>query len=191
VLTPGIIDDGSFTEEEKQADHRARRTMLGVVGLLAVCAALGVFLAFNFVQAERARTLQQWQVRLGIVADSRSADVSQWLDQQFSTMRNLAQNASLQMYVGGLTAGAKDTQAVEGGYLRNLLTVAEAVAISALERKESRGAHFRDDYPDKSEEAAKFNLCIKPGPDGSMVLTREPLSPMTDEMKQIIEEMKS
>lgn len=122
MLTPGIIDDGSFTEEEKQADHRARRTMLGVVGLLAACAAAGVFLAVNFVQAERARTLQQWQVRLGIVADSRAADVSQWLDQQYATMRNLSQNASLQMYVGGLTAGAKDTQAVEGGYLRNLLT---------------------------------------------------------------------
>lgn len=122
MLTPGIIDDGSFTEEEKSADHRARRTMLGVVGLLALCAALGVYLAFNFVQAERERTLQQWQVRLGIVADSRAAEISQWLDQQFATMRNLAQNASLQMYVGGLTAGAKDTQAVEGGYLRNLLT---------------------------------------------------------------------
>jgi succinate dehydrogenase / fumarate reductase flavoprotein subunit len=74
--------------------------------------------------------------------------------------------------------------------LRNLLTVSEAVALSAIARKESRGAHFRDDYPDKSEEAAKFNHIIKLQPDGSMQLTREPLPPMTDEMKQIIEEMK-
>jgi succinate dehydrogenase / fumarate reductase flavoprotein subunit len=74
--------------------------------------------------------------------------------------------------------------------LRNLLTVSEAVALSAIARKESRGAHFRDDFPDKSEEAAKFNHVIKLQPDGSMQLTHEPLPPMTDDMKQIIEEMK-
>jgi succinate dehydrogenase / fumarate reductase, flavoprotein subunit len=74
--------------------------------------------------------------------------------------------------------------------LRNLLTVSEAIARCAIERKESRGAHFRDDYPEKSEEAAKFNLVIHKAQDGSMALTREPLPPMTAEMKQIIEEMK-
>jgi succinate dehydrogenase / fumarate reductase flavoprotein subunit len=74
--------------------------------------------------------------------------------------------------------------------LRNLLTVSEAITLSAIERKESRGAHFRDDYPNKDEDAAKFNLVIRRAPDGSMALSREPLPPMTDEMKQIIEEMK-
>jgi succinate dehydrogenase / fumarate reductase flavoprotein subunit len=74
--------------------------------------------------------------------------------------------------------------------LRNLLTVSEAVAKCAVERRESRGAHFRDDYPEKSAEAAKFNHVVKGAPDGSMQLTRVPLVPMTDEMKQIIEEMK-
>ena len=74
--------------------------------------------------------------------------------------------------------------------LRNLLTVSEAITKCAIERKESRGAHFREDYPEKSEEAAKFNLVIRRAPDGSMNLKREPLPPMTAEMKQIIEEMK-
>jgi succinate dehydrogenase / fumarate reductase flavoprotein subunit len=74
--------------------------------------------------------------------------------------------------------------------LRNLLTVSEAVAISAIARQESRGAHFRDDYPDKSAEGATFNHVIKRLPDGNMSLRREPLPPMTEEMKQIIEEMK-
>jgi succinate dehydrogenase / fumarate reductase flavoprotein subunit len=74
--------------------------------------------------------------------------------------------------------------------LRNLLTVSEAIAISALERKESRGAHFREDYPDKSAEGAKFNLTIRRGADGAMDLRREPLPPMTEEQRQIIEEMK-
>src|SRR5438132_3761868 len=41
--------------------------------------------------------------------------------------------------------------------LENLLTVSEAIARAALERKESRGAQFRDDYPDKNEQFAKVN----------------------------------
>jgi succinate dehydrogenase / fumarate reductase flavoprotein subunit len=74
--------------------------------------------------------------------------------------------------------------------LRNLLTVSEALTLSAIARKESRGGHFRDDFPGKSEEAAKYNHVIKLQPDGSMQLSQAPLPPMTDQMKQIIEEMK-
>jgi succinate dehydrogenase / fumarate reductase flavoprotein subunit len=74
--------------------------------------------------------------------------------------------------------------------LPNLLTVSEAITRAAIERKESRGAHFRDDYPDKSEECAKFNIIIRQGPDGEMQVTREPLPEMKPELKQVIEEMK-
>ena len=79
--------------------------------------------------------------------------------------------------------------------LRNLLTVAEAVAISAVQRRESRGAHFREDFPDKSDAASKFNHVIHRVEDGSawgrMALGEEPVAPMTDDMKQIVEEMKA
>lgn len=74
--------------------------------------------------------------------------------------------------------------------LQNLLTVSEAITLSAIDRKESRGAHFREDYPEKSAAAAKFNLTIRRGQDGSMTLGHEPVVPLTDEQKQIIEEMK-
>ena len=42
--------------------------------------------------------------------------------------------------------------------LKNLLTVSEAITRSALERKESRGGHFREDFPEKDAEYAKFNV---------------------------------
>ena len=74
--------------------------------------------------------------------------------------------------------------------LPNLLTVSEAVARSALERKESRGGHFRDDFPDKDAAFGKFNIVVRKGADGEMQVTREPLQEMRDDLKQIVEENK-
>ncbi len=74
--------------------------------------------------------------------------------------------------------------------LPNMLTVSEAIARAGIERKESRGAHFRDDYPDKSAEYGQFNIMIKKAADGGMQVIRQPLKPMPGELKQIIEEMK-
>ncbi|MFQ5471802.1 MAG: fumarate reductase/succinate dehydrogenase flavoprotein subunit, partial [Dehalococcoidia bacterium] len=48
--------------------------------------------------------------------------------------------------------------------LRSLLTVSEAIAKAALERKESRGAHTRDDYPNPEEEFGKVNVVVKDTP---------------------------
>jgi succinate dehydrogenase / fumarate reductase flavoprotein subunit len=74
--------------------------------------------------------------------------------------------------------------------LHNLLTVSEAITRAAIERKESRGGHFRDDYPEKDPQYATFNTVVSKGPDGKMVLRRQPLPPMPDYLKQVIEEMK-
>jgi succinate dehydrogenase / fumarate reductase flavoprotein subunit len=74
--------------------------------------------------------------------------------------------------------------------LKNLLAVSEAITRAALERKESRGAQFRDDYPDKDEQFSKVNTMISKTEDGSMQIRLEPLPEMPDNLKQIIEEMK-
>ena len=75
--------------------------------------------------------------------------------------------------------------------LGNLLEISEAITISALERRESRGGHFRDDYPDKDPEFAKFNLVIRRGAGGQMEMRRETIPPLPGELAQIIEEQKS
>ncbi len=74
--------------------------------------------------------------------------------------------------------------------LKNLLTVSEAVSLSAIERKESRGGHFRDDYPNKDAAFGQVNIIVSKQPDGSMGVKRVPLPPLPPELKQIIEEMK-
>jgi succinate dehydrogenase / fumarate reductase flavoprotein subunit len=74
--------------------------------------------------------------------------------------------------------------------LNNLLTVSEMVTKAALERKESRGAHFRDDYPKKDDKFGTFNIVIRKGAGGEMQVRREPIPEMPQALKQIIEEMK-
>jgi len=75
--------------------------------------------------------------------------------------------------------------------LRNLLTVSEAVARSAIERKESRGGHFREDYPDKVTEFSAINVAVRQGPGDVMEIGRIPIPPIPDHLKQVIEEQKS
>jgi succinate dehydrogenase / fumarate reductase flavoprotein subunit len=74
--------------------------------------------------------------------------------------------------------------------LQNLLTVSEIVARAALERKESRGGHFRDDFPEKDPSYGKFNIVIRRGQDGEMQVMREPIPEMREDLKKIIEENK-
>jgi succinate dehydrogenase / fumarate reductase, flavoprotein subunit len=74
---------------------------------------------------------------------------------------------------------------------RNLLSVSEAITRSAIERKESRGGHFREDYPDKGAEYGTFNIMVKQVPGGGMQVSRVPIPPMPQELKQVVEEQKS
>ena len=101
-------DEAEQDTEPKGEQSRARMNkfvLLGGIGMLAVIGA-AVFGAFSFVESERQREIQQWQIRLGIVADSRSAAVNEWIEQNFTHIRELSQNASLQVYLSTLTEAA-------------------------------------------------------------------------------------
>jgi len=74
--------------------------------------------------------------------------------------------------------------------LENLLTVAEAITRAALERKESRGAQFREDYPGKDEALGRVNVVVRKGSDGRAQVTKEPLIETTPELKAVLAEAK-
>ncbi|HYL62844.1 MAG TPA: FAD-binding protein [Candidatus Methylomirabilis sp.] len=69
--------------------------------------------------------------------------------------------------------------------LKSLLTVSEAVAISALARKESRGAHSRIDYPNYDPVwEKKHNVIVRDG--GQMKRVEIPVEEMPEDLKQLV-----
>jgi succinate dehydrogenase / fumarate reductase flavoprotein subunit len=71
--------------------------------------------------------------------------------------------------------------------LDSLLTVSEAIALAAVERKESRGGHTRDDYPKPDPHFAMVNIVVRQR-DGKVTVTQEPLAQMPPELKQLLED---
>jgi succinate dehydrogenase / fumarate reductase flavoprotein subunit len=74
--------------------------------------------------------------------------------------------------------------------LGNLLMVSEAITRAAILRKESRGAQFREDFPNKDTEWGKYNIVVKRGPDGEMLVEKRALPAMPDQLQAVIQEMK-
>jgi succinate dehydrogenase / fumarate reductase flavoprotein subunit len=60
-----------------------------------------------------------------------------------------------------------------------------ALANAALERKESRGAHTRLDYPNYDDDLGKVNMIIRPNSEGLSVI-KSPLPKMPDELNDYV-----
>jgi succinate dehydrogenase / fumarate reductase flavoprotein subunit len=75
--------------------------------------------------------------------------------------------------------------------LRHLLIVSEAIARSALARRESRGGHFREDFPEKDAAFGAINFVVRRGDGGDMTLERKTIPPRPRELDAIIQEMQS
>ena len=69
--------------------------------------------------------------------------------------------------------------------LKNMLDISEAVTRAALERKESRGAHTREDFPETEKEWGKVNVIVRQGKEGISV-KREPLTEPPAELQELL-----
>ncbi len=111
-------DEGSEAPEETATEEAAapaapkstpkiNKMAAAILGAIIVTVGAAITGAFFFVESERQRDIQAWQVRLGIIADSRTAAVNEWVEMNFGYMRELAQNASLQLYMSDVAASAE------------------------------------------------------------------------------------
>jgi succinate dehydrogenase / fumarate reductase flavoprotein subunit len=73
--------------------------------------------------------------------------------------------------------------------LHSMLSVSEAVTLGALERKESRGGHTRDDYPFADDRFGTVNVVIRRAA-GSLGVAIEPIPPLPPELKALLGEKK-
>jgi PAS domain S-box-containing protein len=111
------------------ASELREATTLSIMSLtgaaIAVAALLGVIFVFLFADAERARDQSAWEERLGIVADTRGAELERWVETQYGELNGLAENASLQLYMSELVRAGSQSGDLppQADYLRNLLTV--------------------------------------------------------------------
>ena len=74
--------------------------------------------------------------------------------------------------------------------LKHMLTVAEAIARAALERKESRGGHYREDFPEKSAEFGKVNIHVIKDASGEMIIKQIAKEKVREDLQQVIDEFK-
>jgi succinate dehydrogenase / fumarate reductase flavoprotein subunit len=67
-----------------------------------------------------------------------------------------------------------------------MLAVSECIARAALERRESRGGHTREDYPQTDPEQAKFNVVVRQRGD-EVTLAAEARPPLPDDLRSLLE----
>lgn len=130
------------------------------------------------VQQELQKLMQDL---VGIVREERE------MQQALAQLRNLEERADRVAVAGNREYNSGWHTALD---LHNLLTVSAMITRAAIKRKESRGAHFRDDYPSRNDDVGKCNIVIRRNSSGEMQIRCEPLKQMPPELTQIIAEMK-
>ncbi|MEX2376019.1 MAG: fumarate reductase/succinate dehydrogenase flavoprotein subunit, partial [Dehalococcoidia bacterium] len=118
------------------------------------------------------------QVNVGIIRNE--ADMTA----QLSTIADLKERATRLQVEGNVQYNPGWHLALD---LQHMVLLAEAMTLAAIERKESRGGHTRDDFPGPSAEFGKVNVVVRQDSSG-LSITQEPLAEMPDDLQALFEE---
>lgn len=97
-----------------------------IFALLLICfIAIGLWLIVEYADKERQRDLQNWQSRLALLAEIRAESVESWISHQQTQLRELADNASLRLFLTERASDSADASvlAAQQSHVRNLLHV--------------------------------------------------------------------
>lgn len=195
--TNGDVKGGGQVADLFDDTPPSRKTDLKILFpllLLIILAVVGVWAISRFVGEERDRELTQWQVRMGIIADSRAAEINRWLDRQTKDLTGLADNESVQLYVSSIaeynTNQAKGQQdanqqdEVNGfrEYLRNLLTV-------TADRAGFQGAQAQA-VKVNEQQAATDGLLIT-DMQGTVIATSTQAPPFDGQVKDFVQKLQA
>ncbi|MEQ9575410.1 MAG: hypothetical protein RLN77_07490, partial [Rhodospirillales bacterium] len=133
----------------KKAKREFNKVALAILAVAALAIAVSIHFTLQFIDKERDRDRLNWQVRLGIVADFRAAAVNQWVEEQFGHMRELTQNASLQLYLTEASAGADTGAAAPGGQSGGVTAIPSLDSLSS-----DLGAALSSELTDSKDKPA-------------------------------------
>ncbi|HHO59442.1 MAG TPA: hypothetical protein ENJ64_04310, partial [Thiotrichales bacterium] len=104
---------------------KTNRAALGASVLLLIFIGVCVWLVFQYVASEEKRDLQNWQERLGLMAEAQKRSVERWLSKQTEALQTLADNPLVQLYVSELSrfdaGGMNEAQLGQLHHLKNLI----------------------------------------------------------------------
>lgn len=104
--------------------QRSTRPIWAGIAALLIILVAGALLINAYIHKERQRDLEDWSVRLGLVAETRVEAIEAWLQHQQASLQELADNASLQLYLWQLSQRDEAEPAAEPAqltFLRNLV----------------------------------------------------------------------
>lgn len=105
-----------------QQSESKSRVLVPAVGLFALLS-LAAFAIFRFADSEAQKGLESWQSRMALVADSRAAEVSEWLNRHLNHVEQLSGDASVQLYATTIVQNDDQTAEAQRGYIFSLLSV--------------------------------------------------------------------
>jgi L-aspartate oxidase len=113
----------------------------------------------------------------GLLSDTARLELQQLMSRHVGVLRDLKGLDEAHRGLTELAASATVTDcSTENWEATNLLTVAAALTTAALQRQETRGSHWREDFPDRDDESWRGHLDTTLAPDATLTSRFAPFS---------------